>query len=158
MKKNFFVLPLIGLLSLGFVACGDEEENGNESNTPTNGLGEEKNYIGTFSVTNPDGSIFSNDAFECLCTEGSALDIVLLKAKFSEKMPVALDSVKVLGVAYDKENGTVSFAADSIVPYWNNKPFAAYTVKNLSGTVANGSLQFTATMGSYPVSYKGVKK
>lgn len=160
MKKRFFVLPLMGLMTLGFVACGDDKE-GDGNDTPSNELvnsDDADKYLGSLVVTNADGSAFANDASECIAVEGASLTLVMLQAKFSERMPLTLDSVKISGIEYTKENDVLSFAAESIVPLWNNAPFATYTVKDLKGTIEADSLKFTATMGSYPISYKGLKK
>ena len=163
MKKRFFILSVIGMLSLGFAACGsdDEEEQPQKTeNNNNNALANATSYVGLMNVTMPDAPTYSNPTAECLCALGTdKMTIVLLNAKFAENMPVALDSVKVEGIAYTKDaEGEVSFSGENIVPILKGVPFAKYTLSSLQGSIKGDSLQFKCNMGEFPLSYVGVEK
>ncbi|MBO7606228.1 MAG: hypothetical protein J6T28_01245 [Paludibacteraceae bacterium] len=162
MKKIFFVLSVMGLLSLGFASCGDDDdEKDNTNNTENN---EKKgdssvSYRGAMVVTLSEESTFKNDTAECVCTlsEG-ALKLSFVDIKFAERMPV-LKQIEVEEIPYEMEsNGDYTFQGESIVPTYMGNPFSQYTLSTLNGNVKGDALSFTCVMGNYPISFSGTKK
>lgn len=162
MKKRFFILSVIGMLSLGFAACGsdDEEDQPQKTENNTNDVVDATSYVGLMNVTMPDAPVYSNTSAECLCALGTDnMSIVLLNAKFAENMPVTLDSVKVEGISYTKDaEGNVSFSGEDIIPTLKGVPFAKYKLSSLQGSIKSDSLLFKCQMGEFPLDYVGVKK
>lgn len=164
MKKLFLVLSVIGLVSLGFVSCGDdddenpsngkEQKNGEDQKGDTVANGSVK-YVGTMNVAISDSSSFSNPASECVVVCDSTLSLILLNAKFAERMP-SFDSIRVDGISYSTNESVLSFSGESLVPSLMGKPFAQYTISGLNGSVKGDSLVFSGVMGNFPIQYAGV--
>lgn len=166
MKKFFLVLSVIGLVSCGLVSCGDDddenssngqEQKDNDQKQDSVAKGEVK-YVGTLDVAVSDSSSFSNPAAECVVVCDSSLSLILLDAKFAERMP-SFDTIRVDGISYAKsEQGDLSFGGENLVPSLKGNPFAQYTISGLSGAMKGDSLIFSGVMGNFPINYKGIKK
>ena len=115
-------------------------------------------YRGTMTVTY-DGReyVTGNVAVRAaLSRDGSTVDLKLLKVKFVPQMPVRLDiTVPDIPVLETGGNGTVSFAADGILPYTLGGYYEKYVVKDLSGTLDGNSIFFSLSFGDYPTVYDG---
>ncbi len=159
MKKFFLVLSVIGMVACGFASCGDdEEEENNDSKKQEQTSGEDKVYAGTMNIVMADSSLYTNSSAECVVACDSSMTLILLNAKFAEKMP-SFDTIKVEGIAYSKDNqGNVKFEGESLVPTLMGKPFAQYTISGLDGAVKGDSLTFSCVMGQFPVRYDGALK
>ncbi len=159
MKKSFFVLSVIGMLSLGFAACGsdDEEEgNGKEQNQEVKNNEDpffSTSYFGKMQVGTGESSFVNDSAVCAYSVEEKAL--VLVNAKLMTGMPT-LDTIRVDGVSFTKKSvADVTFAGENIVPTWKGRPFEQYTLTSLQGYAKNDSLVFSCMMGQFPVEFAG---
>ena len=159
MKKRFFILSVIGMLSLGFAACGsDDEEEGNGKGQNQEVKNNEDpffstSYFGKMQVGAGESSFVNDSAVCAYSVEEKAL--VLVNAKLMEGMPT-LDTIRVDGVSFtDKTAADVIFSGENIVPTWKERPFEQYTLTSLQGYVRNDSLIFSCMMGQFPVNYAG---
>lgn len=157
MKKKFFVLSVIGMLSLGFAACGDDDDaNGKEQNQEVKNNEDpffSTSYLGKMQVGAGESS-FVNDSAVCAYAIGEKA-LVLVNAKLMTGMPT-LDTIRVDGVSFtDKTAADVIFSGENIVPTWKGRPFEQYTLTSLQGYVKNDSLIFSCMMGQFPVNYAG---
>ncbi|MBR3520319.1 MAG: hypothetical protein IKN77_09405 [Paludibacteraceae bacterium] len=159
MKRRFFILSVIGLLSLGFAACGsDDEEEGNgnnQNNVVQNGEDPffSTSYLGKMQVGAGESSFVNDSAVCAYSVEEKAL--VLVNAKLMTGMPT-LDTIRVDGVSFtEKSVADVTFAGENIVPTWKGRPFEQYTLTSLQGYAKNDSLVFSCMMGQFPVEFAG---
>lgn len=161
MKKIFYVLSVMGLLSLGFASCekDDDEKDNNKTENTDKKDDSSVSYRGKMVVTLSEESSFQNDTAECVCalSEGT-LKISLVDVKFAEMMP-ALKLIEIDGIPYEKEsNGDYTFQGENVVPTYMGNPFTQYTLSTLSGNVKGNVLSFSCVMGNYPVNFSGTRK
>lgn len=93
--------------------------------------------------------------------DGTLVDIMLQKVKFVPAMPLRID-VTIMDIPVDKAaDGSMTFAADGVVPWAMGGPYDAYRVDELYGTVSGDDISFslyffnTKKGEGYPTSYQG---
>lgn len=92
---------------------------------------------------------------------GTLVDIMLQKVKFVPAMPLRID-VTIMDIPVDKAaDGSMTFAADGVVPWAMGGPYDTYRVDELYGTVSGDDISFsldffnTKKGEGYPTSYQG---
>ena len=132
----------------------ENDDTGRKPEEPTGGI----SYVGSVSVTQDDGSVFTKDDVEVVVTaSGNMAEMKMLKVKFASAMPVELD-MTVLGIAYERKPDGYAVSGNDLIPIAMGGEFPAYTITGLSGTSANGSLTFSMRCGKYPLQYSGERK
>ena len=93
--------------------------------------------------------------------DGTLVDIMLQKVKFVPAMPLRID-VTIMDIPVDKAaDGSMTFAADGVVPWAMGGPYDTYRVDELYGTVSGDDISFsldffnTKKGEGYPTSYQG---
>lgn len=93
--------------------------------------------------------------------DGTLVDIMLQKVKFVPAMPLRID-VTIMNIPVDKAaDGSMTFAADGVVPWAMGGPYDTYRVDELYGTVSGDDISFsldffnTKKGEGYPTSYQG---
>ncbi|MBQ8493394.1 MAG: hypothetical protein IJ464_03850 [Alistipes sp.] len=150
MKK---LISLI-MCAMMIVAC----ENGDNNNLPNKPV-EKRCYMGTMTVDQNDGTMYTQDDVEVdyeLQDDGK-LNFVMYNVKFATGMPLKLDMV-VEGVSYYSKDGDVyTLSGDGIVPYAMGGPFEKFTITKLTGTITDNTMSMSFMCGEYPVTYEGTK-
>ena len=150
MKK---LIALI-MCAMMIVAC----ENGDNNNLPNKPV-EKRCYMGTMTVDENDGTMYTQDDVEVdyeLQDDGK-LNFVMYNVKFAMGMPLKLDMV-VEGVSYYSKDGDVyTLSGDGIVPYAMGGPFEKFTITKLTGTITDNTMSMSFMCGEYPVTYEGTK-
>ena len=150
MKK---LISLI-MCAMMIVAC----ENGDNNNLPNKPV-EKRCYMGTITVDQNDGTMYTQDDVEVdyeLQDDGK-LNFVMYNVKFATGMPLKLDMV-VEGVSYYSKDGDVyTLSGDGIVPYAMGGPFEKFTITKLTGTITDNTMSMSFMCGEYPVTYEGTK-
>ena len=113
-------------------------------------------YIGTVSVDQNDGTVFTKDNVEVQIVAvggNTVVDMRMLNVNFSAAMPIELD-MTVPGISRKGK----SISGDNIVPIAMGGSFPRYTITALTGTVENQAISFSMMCGDYPLSYSGTRK
>lgn len=157
--KKIIYCALLGALSLGFVACDDEDEKNDNSSTNSDGSQTtvaEQTYNGTIYVEFK-GQNNATEDIDCgvLKDENKrSIDLSLYQVKFVPQMPLTID-LTIPGISYEEGESGILFSADSIAPTMGGNPYPDYAAKNLNGKIVGDSLFFDVTFGNYPTNYKG---
>ena len=142
------------MCAMMIVAC----ENGDNNNLPNKPV-EKRCYMGTMTVDQNDGTMYTQDDVEVdyeLQDDGK-LNFVMYNVKFATGMPLKLDMV-VEGVSYYSKDGDVyTLSGDGIVPYAMGGPFEKFTITKLTGTITDNTMSMSFMCGEYPVTYEGTK-
>lgn len=100
-------------------------------------------------------STFVKEDVKVKFTKGADVaTIEMFGVKFAEAMPLTLD-MTIGNIAYNTDNGKITFSGDSIIPQAMGADFPRYTITNLQGNIVGGMLEFTMICGNYPVKYSG---
>lgn len=158
MKKIFLMATMFAAL-FSFSGCGDDDSE-DLGNAPVPVVDEDNSsvsvYNGTVTVVYK-GEDVATDNIESTCKiiDSKTLTIGLNDVKFVPQMPITI-SLEVPGIAYQKEDGVITFQADKIVPTMAGNPVEAYTATNLKGEIGeDGKMSYTLSFGSYPTSFEG---
>lgn len=153
MKKLLFLV----LCAFAMVATScDDEEKFDKPDVVTGATA----YVGTLSVTQGDGSVFTKDSITVEVNYNdstSTASLYMKQVKFAERMPVTLDML-IDGVSYKTVGETIEISGNNIVPEAMGGEFPAYTITNLAGTLTKGNADFSMVCGTYLTSFKGLAK
>lgn len=141
--KNYKYTLLL-LFACLFVACGDDNEQGNKK-PDNNEKGKTFEFVGQVVASNGyvqqgvKANFYKND------TNDSYI-IYLDRVTFSELMPMVSFELKdLLPQINDRDTLIVM---DSIIPYWNNFPVRSMILYNFEAKVTADSLTFISEGGS----------
>ena len=153
MKRILYSMFLAAVLCVG-CAKTENDDTGKKPDDMTDGVA----YVGSVSVTQDDGSVFTKEDVEVIMTaSGNTADMKMLKVKFASAMPIELD-MTVRGIAYERKPEGYVISGNDLIPIAMGGEFPAYTITGLSGTAANGMLTFSMRCGKYPLQYSGERK
>ena len=152
MKQLFTVLLAAGML---FVACdkNDDKNETLENETMTN-----QSFKGTLIVDLTDGSAYTQEdvTVDYAITDTAGFVLTFNQVSFSPRMPMKLD-MSIPNVSYVIVGSEITLAGNGIVPLAMGKEFEQYTITNLEGTIADGTMSVSMKCGSSPMKFTGVK-
>lgn len=83
--------------------------------------------------------------------------ITLYDIKFSRFMPVKLDII-IPDVKMSQRGNTYILSGSDIVPLKGGEPYPSRKVSEIEGTLTQGTLNMSLTIGSAPIRYSGAAK
>ena len=154
MKHLKFMTALLAA-GLTFAAC-DKDENETPEQQP---VLEKTSYVGTLMVDQNNSTTYVQDSvtIDCTPSEDKGLVITFNQVSFSERMPVKLD-MDIPNVEYSEADGKITLSGNNIVPLAMGGEFAKYTITNLTGNIAEGTISLSMKCGDYPLTFSGEKK
>ncbi len=152
MKKHI----IFALAAMMMAACTHSNEPENNGKAEAEIFAQTKNFaaLGTSTVlTEP---VFEQDSVMLLAelTSDTTLRLSMLAVTFSERMPVTID-MALDPVSYTRSEKLISFSGEDIIPTAGGKPYDRYKATALKGTITPDSLCLSATLGTYPITYRG---
>lgn len=155
MKKLVFCLMAVTALMAG---CS--KDNGNDTAIDYyNG----SSFLGTMTVTYQ-STDYKTDNVQVDMSINKAKDgsnttlmtLVMKQIKFVPQMPVVID-ITIPGLTTESgTDGTTTITGNNIIPEAMGGQYPLYKITNFTGTLdTNGVLNYSMTVGSYPVIYKG---
>lgn len=140
MKHRLLIFAALAALTAAFSACNKQEAPASD-NTEGESKEDNKYYVGTFRV-GEDFSIPETRVDIVLSEDQKSADILLLKVRFAEQMPMSFD-FRIPEVPVSVSNGKIIFEWNDtdkgITPIWlqgegRETPYSAYQVTVVSGT------------------------
>ena len=86
--------------------------------------------------------------------DGKTASITIFKIRFVPQMPVTID-VTIPHVGLTATSTEVILICDEVIPLAMGGEFPRYTVTNLTGSIKDGSLEFSLNFGDIPTTFKG---
>lgn len=150
--KQFKFLAALLIAGATLAACDKDEKN----DEPTPAETTSASFQGTLTVDQTDGSTYTqeNVVVDYAITDTAGFVLVFNQVSFSPKMPVKLD-MTIPNVSYVMIGSEITLAGDKIVPLAMGGEFPKYTITNLSGTIADGTLSVSMNCGSSPLKFTG---
>lgn len=138
----------VALAALALLACNKKE--------PEVIVPETADYQGTVTVQYQ-GEPYDNENIEVNFTpseDGKTASITIFKIRFVPQMPVTID-VTIPHVGLTATSTEVILICDEVIPLAMGGEFPRYTVTNLTGSIKDGSLEFSLNFGDIPTTFKG---
>lgn len=156
MKKFILLVVAVSTLSFGVTSCNDDEENNNPNKK------EQQNtdsipFVGQLSVTYKGEEVTTDDVKVSAVATNNVVSLYFFRVKFVPQMPVTIDLV-VPEIPSNTTDGNIVFQSDSIVPTMGGAKYEQYVAKQITGTITNGTINFSLTFGGMPTKYSGVVK
>ena len=148
MKQLFTVLIAAGMM---FVACDKNDDKNETPETLTN-----QTYVGTLTVDQTDGTTYTqeNVTVGIAITDTAGMVLTFNQVSFSERMPVKID-MTIPHIEYTANGVNYTISGNNIVPLAMGGEFPKYTITNLSGTIADGTLSVSMNCGGFPTKFSG---
>ena len=150
--KQFKFLAALLIAGATLAACDKDDKN----DEPTPAETTSSSFKGTLIVDQNDGTNYTqeNVVVDYAITDTAGFALTFYQVSFSERMPVKLD-MTIPNVSYVMIGSEITLAGNKIVPLAMGGEFPKYTITNLTGTIADGTLSVSMNCGAYPMVFTG---